>query len=73
MQYVLVMFLSNTSPMTFEMGLFAALVKMLDATALLVAAALELEKASPDDPKHPGWPKGAPDSQGGEFRPKNED
>ena len=29
-----------------------------------------LRKASPDDPKHPGWPAGAPDGRGGEFRPK---
>ena len=27
-----------------------------------------LHKASVDDPKHPGWPKGAPNRQGGEFR-----
>jgi hypothetical protein len=32
-----------------------------------------VEKASPDDPKHPGWPAGAPDSQGGRFRPKTPD
>ena len=31
-----------------------------------------LAKASADDPRHPGWPGGAPDSQGGEFRPKDE-
>lgn len=30
-----------------------------------------LKKASPDDEKHPGWPKDAPDSRGGEYRPKN--
>jgi hypothetical protein len=57
----------------FETELCAALVKMLDAAAHLVTAALELERASPDDPKHPGWPAGAPDSQGGKFRPKDED
>ena len=28
-----------------------------------------LAKASSDDPKHPGWPKGAPDGKGGQFRP----
>ena len=27
-------------------------------------------KASPDDPKHPGWPAGTPDGRGGKFRPK---
>jgi hypothetical protein len=31
------------------------------------------EKASPDDPKHPGWPKGEPNSQGGRFRPRTPD
>jgi hypothetical protein len=30
----------------------------------------EIRKASPDDPKHPGWPKGTPDGKGGQFRPK---
>lgn len=29
-------------------------------------------KAAVDDPVHPGWPKNAPDSQGGRFRPKDE-
>ncbi|MDE1149427.1 MAG: hypothetical protein PW843_22970 [Azospirillaceae bacterium] len=28
-------------------------------------------KAAVDDPDHPGWPEGAPDGQGGEFRPKD--
>ena len=31
------------------------------------------EKASPDDPKHPGWPKGDPEGRGGQFRPKTPD
>lgn len=31
-----------------------------------------LGKASPDDPEHPGYPAGAPDDEGGEFRPKDE-
>jgi len=53
--------------------MLAAFSAMLDAAALLTAAALELEKASPDDPQHPGWPAGAPDSRGGQFRPKNQD
>src|SRR5271155_3922773 len=30
----------------------------------------EIRKASPDDPKHPGWPAGTPDGLGGKFRPK---
>ena len=53
--------------------MLAALAALVKATALLAAAAVELEKARPDDPKHPGWPAGAPDSQGGRFRPKDED
>ncbi len=32
----------------------------------------EIRKASPDDPEHPGWPKGTPDGKGGEFRPKTD-
>ena len=28
-------------------------------------------KAAVDDPEHPGWPAGAPDRQGGRFRPKD--
>lgn len=31
----------------------------------------ELDKASPDDPKHPGWPAGTPGGRGGKFRPKD--
>jgi hypothetical protein len=31
----------------------------------------EIEKASPDDPKHPGWPAGTPGGRGGKFRPKD--
>jgi hypothetical protein len=31
----------------------------------------EIRKASPDDPKHPGWPAGTPGGIGGEFRPKD--
>ncbi|RBP15451.1 hypothetical protein DFR50_1087 [Roseiarcus fermentans] len=31
-----------------------------------------VEKASPDDPKHPGWPKGEPNGRGGQFRPKGD-
>jgi len=31
-----------------------------------------LLKASPDDPKHPGWPAGTPGGKGGQFRPKEE-
>jgi len=28
-------------------------------------------KASPDDPKHPGWPAGTEGGRGGQFRPKD--
>jgi hypothetical protein len=31
----------------------------------------EIRKASPDDPKHPGWPAGTPGGRGGKFRPKD--
>jgi hypothetical protein len=30
-----------------------------------------LGKASPDDPKHPGWPAGTAGGLGGKFRPKD--
>ena len=30
-----------------------------------------LLKASPDDPEHPGYPAGAPEGKGGQFRPKS--
>jgi len=39
------------------------------ATAL---AERGLLKADPNDPKHPGYPAGAPDGKGGQFRPKAE-
>ncbi len=35
------------------------------------AGAEALSKASPDDPDHPGWPAGAADGRGGQFRPKD--
>lgn len=31
----------------------------------------EIFKASPDDPKHPGWPAGTEGGRGGQFRPKD--
>ncbi len=31
----------------------------------------EIQKASPDDPKHPGFPAGTPGGRGGQFRPKD--
>ena len=50
----------------------AALQAGVDPRVLIKALgiAAPVEKASPDDPKHPGWPKGAPDGRGGQFRPK---
>ncbi len=51
----------------------AALVAMLRATGALAALACELEKARTDDPVHPGWPAGVPDSLGGKYRPKDKD
>ncbi len=30
----------------------------------------QIRKASPDDPEHPGWPKGTEGGRGGEYRPK---
>jgi hypothetical protein len=47
----------------------------MDPSVLLkmFVAARQAEKASPNDPKHPGWPKGAPDGRGGQFRPKTPD
>jgi hypothetical protein len=30
----------------------------------------EIRKASPDDPKHPGWPAGTEGGRGGQFRPE---
>jgi len=37
------------------------------------ATTIRLVKASPADLKHPGWPAGAPNRQGGQFRPKDGD
>jgi hypothetical protein len=31
----------------------------------------DIRKASPDDPKHPGWPAGTEGGRGGQFRPKD--
>jgi hypothetical protein len=41
------------------------------AQAWRAADAVALFKAAVDDPEHPGWPAGTPDSRGGEFRPKD--
>ncbi|RBP18408.1 hypothetical protein DFR50_101356 [Roseiarcus fermentans] len=53
----------------------AALHAGVDPRVLMKARgiAAPAEKASPDDPKHPGWPKGEPNGRGGQFRPKTAD
>ncbi len=38
----------------------------------LAAPRSPVQKASPDDPEHPGWPAGTPDGLGGKFRPKDD-
>jgi len=40
------------------------------ADALIKAS--EFRKASPDNPKHPGWPAGTEGGRGGKFRPKDD-
>jgi len=72
LHYVLVMFSSVQSLTSIELEILSSLAKILEALALLAAAG-DLEKARPDDPKHPGWLAGAPDSQGGKFRPNDEE
>jgi hypothetical protein len=71
--YVLVMFLFELLRHTLNRALPAALVDLSRAAAHLSIALAEFEKAAPNDPAHPGWPAGAPDSQGGKFKPKDED
>ena len=39
----------------------------------LIRAARGIHKASPDDPKHPGWPAKTPGGLGGKFLPKTKD
>ncbi|MDI9847273.1 hypothetical protein QM467_04260 [Rhodoblastus sp. 17X3] len=51
--------------------LFMHLPSLSEDQALRAAAAIRLVKASPDDPEHPGWPKGTEGGKGGQFRPKN--
>ena len=74
--------LSSGNPALADRAAAEALAKTADALragvdprTLLKALGIAppAEKASPDDPKHPGWPAGAPDSQGGGFRPKTPD
>ena len=39
--------------------------------SFLFESAARIHKASPDDPKHPGWPAGTEGGRGGQFRPKD--
>ena len=47
-----------------------ALIKNARNEELVGGGSSDFHKASPDDPKHPGWPAGTPDGKGGQFRPK---
>lgn len=51
--------------------LFLELPPLTEEQAQRAALAEKLLKASPDDPKHPGWPKGTEGGRGGKFRPKD--
>jgi hypothetical protein len=51
--------------------LFMDLPSLSEDQALRAAEAIRLVKASPDDPEHPGWPKGAEGGKRGQFRPKD--
>lgn len=52
--------------------LFLDLPSLTDEQARRAAFAEKLFKASPDDPKHPGWPRGTEGGRGGQFRPKTD-
>ncbi|MCW2319253.1 hypothetical protein M2322_004822 [Rhodoblastus acidophilus] len=52
--------------------LFMDLPPLTEEQAQRAALAEKLFKASPDDPKHPGWPKGTEGGRGGQFRPKTD-
>lgn len=45
---------------------------LIKSAKLKASKTSSYQKASPDDPKHPGWPKGTPDGKGGKFRPKTD-
>jgi hypothetical protein len=49
----------------------AALAKKYNPDQPRVSGRRRTTKAAVDDPEHPGWPAGAPDRQGGRFRPKD--
>jgi len=52
--------------------LFLDLPSLTDEQARRAAFFEKLFKASPDDPKHPGWPRGTEGGRGGQFRPKTD-
>ncbi len=58
----------KSQPFAIRDGLDAIEDRHLRRLALLEAL---LGKASSDDPLHPGYPAGAPDDRGGQFRPKD--
>jgi hypothetical protein len=39
--------------------------------SFLLSPTNRIRKASPNDPKHPGWPAGTEGGRGGQFRPKD--
>jgi len=49
-----------------------ALIKLAFVQSGAPASEDAIGKASPDDPKHPGWPKGTEGGRGGQFRPKTD-
>ncbi len=51
--------------------LFLRLPVLSEEEASRAESAEAMLKASPDDPKHPGWPKDTPGGLGGKFRPKD--
>jgi hypothetical protein len=51
--------------------LFLHLPVLSEEEAARAEHAVQMAKAAADDPKHPGWPKGSPDSLGGKYRPKD--
>ena len=52
--------------------LFMHLPSLSEEQARRTTQAQNLFKASPDDTKHPGWPKWTEGGKGGQFRPKDE-
>jgi hypothetical protein len=48
-----------------------SLIKNAERKETAAESTSDIRKASPDDPKHPGWPAGTPGGRGGKFRPKD--